>query len=58
MHRKLKLSWPQVMMALAALRALCPAPLSLAPAMHEAADMQDSQVIEERLTIRNPFRQA
>lgn len=88
-RRKLKLSWPEVVEALAALRALCSPPLSLTAATHEAAlvlaarygfsfydalilaaaleagcdtvcseDLQDGQVIEGRLTIRNPFRQA
>ena len=77
-HRKLKLSWPEVADALAAVRALCPAPLPLTLArqtgyaLYDALilasaieagcdvlyseDMQDSQVIEGRLTIRNPFR--
>ena len=88
-RRKLRRPWPEVARALADIRALCPAPLPLTVATHEAAlvlaarygfafydaliiasaleagcpsllseDMQDGQVIEERLTIRNPFRQA
>lgn len=36
-HRKLKLSWPEVDQALAALRAFCPPPLPLTAATHEAA---------------------
>ena len=85
-RRKLRLSWPEVAQALAAVRALCPPPLPVTLATHEAAlgiaarfgyriydsliiasaleaacatlyseDMQDGQVIEGRLTIRNPF---
>jgi predicted nucleic acid-binding protein len=88
-RRKLRLSWPEVVEALAALRALCPAPRPLTLATHEAAlgladrygfqiydalivaaaleagcatlfseDLQDGQVIEGRLTIRNPFAAA
>ena len=88
-RRKLKLSWPEVTEALAALRAFCLAPLPLTVAADEAAlaiaeragyalydalilaaaleagcaivyseDLQDGQVIDGQLTIRNPFRQA
>ena len=87
-RRKLRRTWPEVQQALAAVRALCPAPRPITTATHEAAlalaertgyavydalilasaleagcdtvcseDMQDGQVIEGRLTIRNPFRQ-
>ena len=87
-RRKLRRTWPEVQQALAAVRALCPAPRPITAATHEAAlalaertgyavydalilasaleagcdtvfseDMQDGQVIEGRLTIRNPFRQ-
>lgn len=86
-RRKLRQPWPEVLRALAAIRALCPAPLPLTAATHEAAlaiaqrsgygfydslilataleagcdtvysqDMQDEQVIDGRLTIRDPFR--
>ena len=86
-RRKLGLSWPEVAQALDAMRALCPPPLPITLATHEAAlgiagrlgyrfydslviasaleancatlfseDMQDGQVVEGRLTIRNPFR--
>lgn len=86
-HRKLRKSWPEVAQALDDIRALCPPPLPIALATHEAAlgiadrlgyrfhgsqiiasaleancatllseDMQDGQVIEGRLTIRNPFQ--
>ncbi len=86
-RRKLRLSWPEVTQALDAIRALCPPPLPVTLATHEAAlgiagrlgysihdslmiasalgascatlfseDMQDGQVIENRLTIRDPFR--
>ena len=85
-HRKLRRSWPEIEQALAAVRALCPPPLPVTLAIHEAAvgiaartgyqlfdaliiasalaagcvtlfseDMQDGQVIDGRLTIRNPF---
>lgn len=88
-RRKLRRPWPEIARALADIRAVCPAPLPLTVATHEAAlalatrhgfafydalivaaaleagcatllseDMQDGQVIEGRLTIRNPFRQA
>ena len=36
-RRKLKLSWPEVAKALAAVRALCPPPVPLTLATHEAA---------------------
>lgn len=86
-RRKLRRPWPEVLQALAAIRALCPASRPITAATHEAAlalaermgyalydalilasaieagcdtvwseDMQDGQVIEGRLTIRNPFR--
>lgn len=86
-RRKLGFTWPEVCQALAALRALCPPPLPLTMATHEAAlslaeqtgytlydalilaaaleaggetvlteDMRDGQVIDGRLTIRNPFK--
>lgn len=86
-RRKLRQPWPEVCRALAAIRALCPAPLPLTAATHEAAlaiaqrsgyglydalilaaaleaacdtlyseDMQHGQMIEGRLTIRDPFR--
>jgi predicted nucleic acid-binding protein len=85
-RRKLRLSWPEVIDALAAIRACCPPPRPLTLATHEAAlglaeryrfqvydalivaaalearcatlfseNMQDGQVVEGRLTIRNPF---
>lgn len=80
------MSWPEISDALAAIRALCPAPVALTLETHEHAlrltsehgfhiydalivaaaldadcrelyseDMQDGQVIEGRLTVRNPF---
>lgn len=86
-RRKLNRAWPEIMQALADIRALCPPPLPITLATHEAAlgiagrlgyrlydsliigsaleagcatlfseDLQDGQVIEGRLTIRNPFR--
>ena len=86
-RRKLRRPWPEVLQALAAVRALCPAPWPLTVATHEAAlalaertgyalydalilasaleagcdtlfseDLQDGQVIDGRLTVRNPFR--
>jgi predicted nucleic acid-binding protein len=86
-RRKLRLSWSEVTQALDAIRALCPPPLPITLATHEAAlgiadrlgyrlydslviasaleagcatlfseDMQDGQVVEGRLTIRDPFR--
>jgi predicted nucleic acid-binding protein len=85
-RRKLQMSWVEVEEALAAIRAICPAPAPITVRTHEAAlaisvrygyriydaliaaaalqagcttlyseDMQDGQVIESRLTIRNPF---
>ena len=85
-RRKLRKPWPEMAQALTAVRALCPPPLPVTLATHEAAlgiaarfgyriydsliiasaleaacatlyseDMQDGQVIEGRLTIRNPF---
>jgi predicted nucleic acid-binding protein len=88
-RRKLRLSWPEIHQALAAIRACCPPPRPLTLATHEAAlglaerhgfpvydalivaaaldagcgtlfseDMQDGQVVEGRLTIRNPFAAA
>ena len=85
-HRKLRRSWPEIEQALAAVRVLCPPPLPITLAIHEAAvgiaartgyqlydaliiasaldagcvtlfseDLQDGQVIDGRLTIRNPF---
>ncbi len=87
-RRKLGRPWPEIVQALADIRAVFPAPLPLTTATHEAAltlaarygfafydaliaasaleagcatllseDMQAGQVIEGRLTIRNPFRQ-
>jgi len=84
--RKLKRSWADVTVALAAFRLLLPNLLPITVTMHEAAleiaqrdrfslydalivaaaleagcstllseDMQDSRVIDGRLTIRNPF---
>ena len=86
-RRKLRRPWPEILRALAAVRALCPAPQPLTAATHEAAlalaehtgyaiydalilasaieagcdtvcseDLQDGQVIDGHLTIRNPFR--
>ena len=86
-RRKLRLPWSEVAQALDGIRALCPPPLPLTVATHEAAlgvaerlgyrlydslimtsaleagcatlyseDMQDGQVVEGRLTIRDPFR--
>lgn len=86
-RRKLRRPWPEVLQALVAIRALCPAPRPITAATHEAAlalaermgyalydalilaaaleagcetvlteDMRDGQVIDGRLTIRNPFR--
>jgi predicted nucleic acid-binding protein len=84
--RKLRRPWSEITRALAAIRALCPPPLSLTLAIHEAGiaiadrtryqlydaliiaaaleagcvtlfseDLNDGQVIDGRLTIRNPF---
>lgn len=88
-HRKLKMSWPEIADALAAIRALCPAPVAVTLETHEHAlklaseygfhiydalivaaaldadcgelyseDMQNGQVIEGRLRLRNPFLSA
>ena len=85
-HRKLRMSWEEIRDALAAIRALCPAPVPLTSETHDRAilmatkyrfgfydaliaaaalgadcttlyseDFQDGQVIEGRLTVRNPF---
>jgi len=85
-HRKLRMSWPDIREALNAIRVLCPAPVPLTTATHDAAlriaakygfsfhdaliaaaaleaecgilyseDLPDGQVIEERLTVHNPF---
>ncbi len=85
-RRKLRRPWPEVKQALADIRSLCPPPLPITLATHEAAlgiadrfgyrfydgliiasalearcatllseDMQDGQVVEGKLTIRNPF---
>jgi predicted nucleic acid-binding protein len=85
-YRKLRMPWPEVTEALAAIRILCPSPLPITEETHDAAlrlaeqhgfhiydalivvaaleadcvtlyteDLQDGQVIDGRLTIRNPF---
>jgi predicted nucleic acid-binding protein len=85
-NRKLRRSWPEIARALAAIRVLCPPPLPVTAATHEAAlaiagrtgyaiydaliiasaleagcgilfseDLQDGQLIDGRLTVRNPF---
>jgi predicted nucleic acid-binding protein len=85
-RKKLGLSWPEIHEALGAIRALCPRPLPLTTALHDAAlriaeeygfsvydglivaaaldagcatlyseDLQDGQLIDGRLTVRNPF---
>ncbi len=85
-HRKLRRPWPEIAMAVSAIRDLCPPPAPITLATHEAAlgvanragyqfydaliiaaaleagcgtlfseDLQDGQVIEGSLTIRNPF---
>jgi predicted nucleic acid-binding protein len=85
-HRKLRMPWPDVLDALAAIRTLCPVVVPITLETHDAAlrlatrydvsiydalimaaaidagcttlyseDLQDGQVIERRLTIRNPF---
>jgi predicted nucleic acid-binding protein len=87
-RRKLGMSWDEIGEALAAVRMLCPSPLSLTVDTHDAGlriaakygyqvydaliaaaaleadcttlyseDFQDGQVIEGRLTVRNPFTQ-
>ena len=86
-RNKLRRPWPEIVRGLAAVRAICPAPLPLTLNTHEIAltlaqqtgyalydalilasaieagcdvlyseDMQHGQVVEGRLTIRNPFR--
>lgn len=86
-RRKLRMPWPDVIAVLAEIKTLCPAPVPVTLALHDAAltlaarlgytlydalivaaaldagcrvlyseDLQDGQVIEKRLTIRNPFR--
>jgi predicted nucleic acid-binding protein len=86
-RRKLRFSWRETAKALNAVRQLCPPPLPLTLATHEAAlgiaerlgyrfydslilasaleagcstlyseDLQDGQVVEGTLAIRNPFR--
>ena len=85
-HRKLRRSWPEIMKAVGAIRELCPSPVPITLATHDATiriashtgyqfydaliiasalesgcttlfseDLQDGQVVEGRLTIRNPF---
>ncbi len=85
-HRKLRMAWPDVMAALAAIKILCPSPLPITVETHDAAlrlavrhgyhsydalilaaalegecttvyseDLHSGQVIDGRLTIRNPF---
>jgi predicted nucleic acid-binding protein len=85
-RRRLGMTWEEVGTALGAIRTLCPSPVPLTIAIHEAGvriateygyhiydalvaaaaleagcptlyseDMQDGQVIDGRLTIRNPF---
>lgn len=85
-HRKLGMSWEEIGDALAAIRVLCPTPISLTIETHDSGlriaskygfsfydaliaaaaleadcttlyseDFQDRQVIEGRLTVRNPF---
>jgi predicted nucleic acid-binding protein len=85
-RRKLGMTWADIGEAVAAIRVLCPSPVSLTIKTHEAAlriaeqygyhiydalvvasalevdcatlyseDLQDGQVIDGRLTIRNPF---
>ena len=85
-HRKLKMSWSDVSMALEAIKILCPSPVALTLATHEEAlrlsalhnfriydaliiaaaleaecttlhseDLQSGQILDGRLTIRNPF---
>jgi predicted nucleic acid-binding protein len=87
-HRKLRMSWPDTVNALDAIRVLCPAPIPLTTDTHDSAlriairygfsfydaliaaaaleaecailyseDLQDGQVIDGRLTVRNPFAQ-
>ena len=85
-HRKLKMSWSDVAAALDAIKTLCPSPIALTLATHDAAlrlsvslgyhvydaliiaaaleaecitlyseDLHAGQIIDGRLTIRNPF---
>jgi predicted nucleic acid-binding protein len=85
-RRKLRMSWKEVTDALAAVKILCPSPVPISEATHDAAlvlasrlgyhiydalivaaaleadcttlyseDLQSGQVIDGRLTIRNPF---
>jgi predicted nucleic acid-binding protein len=85
-RRKLGMSWDEIGDAIAAIRVLCPSPMPLTIATHDAGvriadkygfqfydaliaaaaleaecttlyseDFQDGQVIEGRLTVRNPF---
>lgn len=85
-HGKLRMSWPDVIEALGAIRVLCPSPIPITAELHDAAlrlaeqhgfhvydaliiaaalsadcatlyseDLQSGQVIDGRLTIRNPF---
>lgn len=85
-RRKLGMTWEDIGEAVAAIRTLCPSPVSLTIETHEAAlriaeqygyhiydalvvasaleagcatlyseDLQDGQVIDGRLTIRNPY---
>ena len=85
-RRKLRMSWPDVTAALAAIKILCPSPLPLTVETHDAAlrlavrhgyhiydalivaaalegecstlyseDLHAGQMIDGRLTIRNPF---
>jgi predicted nucleic acid-binding protein len=87
-RKKLRMSWEEIDEALAAIRVLCPSPLPLTVATHDAGrriaakygysmfdgliaasaleaecdtlyseDLQDGQVIEGRLTFRDPFVQ-
>lgn len=85
-RRKLGMTWDEIGEALAAIRVLCPSPMPLTIATHEAGlriaaqyrfhiydalvaaaaleaecttlyseDLHDGQIIDGRLTIRNPF---
>jgi predicted nucleic acid-binding protein len=86
-HRKIRMSWDDVMQALRVVQLFCPNPVPITLETHEHAltiaerhgvriydalilasalatncailyteDLQDGQVIDGRLTIRNPFR--
>lgn len=86
-HRKLGMSWQDIINALAAIRVLCPSPVPVTLETHDSAlrlanrydfhiydalivaaaleaecmvlyseDLQDGQVIDGQLTVRNPFR--